>query len=164
MLVCNRRHPCALSIFHVREREINVDIYGCVLRPAQQVGIGSGRRTVWEKETRDRIKVLKMGLGDSRLLGSRALFLGATSLLFSLGKQKVSVVLRWSQPPVFPVTSPILFSTLNYLCYILVQGLSLVGGHRPAYALGKHLSVCTSSVLNFHGSSVPRSTLYFSLA
>ena len=29
------------------------------------------------------MKVLKMGLGDSRPLGSRALFLGATSLLFS---------------------------------------------------------------------------------
>ena len=80
--------------FMFREREIKVDIYGCVLRPAQQVGIESGRCTVWEKETRDRIKVLKMGSGDSRLLGSRALFLGATSLLFSLGKQKVSVVLR----------------------------------------------------------------------
>ena len=54
-----------------------------VLWPAQQVGIESGRHTVWEKETRDRKKVLKMGLGDSRPLGSRALFLRATSLLFS---------------------------------------------------------------------------------
>ena len=33
---------------------------------------------VWEKETRDRVKVLKMELGNSRPLGSRALFLGAT--------------------------------------------------------------------------------------
>ena len=40
-----------------------------LLRPAQQVGIESGRHTVWEKETRDRIKVLKMGPGDSRPLG-----------------------------------------------------------------------------------------------
>ena len=32
---------------------------------------------VWEKETRDRVKVLKMGPGDSTPLGSRALFLGA---------------------------------------------------------------------------------------
>ena len=55
-----------------------------VLWPAQQVGIKSGWRTVWEKETRDRIKVLKMGLGDSRPLGSRTLFLGATSLLYSV--------------------------------------------------------------------------------
>ena len=39
------------------------------LWPAQQVGIESGRHTVWEKETRDRIKVLKMGPGDSRPLG-----------------------------------------------------------------------------------------------
>ena len=53
------------------------------LRPAQQVGIESGRHTVWEKETRDRIKVLKMGPGNSTL-GSRALFLRATSLLFSV--------------------------------------------------------------------------------
>ena len=55
-----------------------------LLRPAQQLGIKSGWRAVWEKETGDRIKVLKMGLGDSRPLGSRALFLGATSLLFSV--------------------------------------------------------------------------------
>ena len=53
------------------------------LWPAQQVGIESGRHTVWEKETRDRIKVLKMGPGDSRPLRSRALFFGA-SLLFSV--------------------------------------------------------------------------------
>ena len=55
-----------------------------LLRPAQQVGIESGRRTVWEKETRDRIKVLKIGSGDSRPLGSRDLFLGAASLLLSV--------------------------------------------------------------------------------
>ena len=40
---------------------------------------GRNRRTVWGKETRDRIKVLKMGPEDSRPLGSRALFLRATS-------------------------------------------------------------------------------------
>ena len=39
---------------------------------------------VWEEETGDRIKVLKMGPGDSRSLGSRALFLRATALLFSV--------------------------------------------------------------------------------
>ena len=80
--------------FMFRETEINVDICGCVLWPAQQVGIESGRRTVWDKETRDMIKLLKMGPGDLRPLGSRALFLRATSLLFSLGKQKASVLLR----------------------------------------------------------------------
>ena len=42
------------------------------LWPAQQVGIESGRHTVWEKETRDRIKVLKMGPGDSRPLGVKS--------------------------------------------------------------------------------------------
>ena len=31
-----------------------------------------------KKKTRDRVKVLKMGLRDSRPLGSRALFLRAT--------------------------------------------------------------------------------------
>ena len=51
-----------------------------MLWPAQQVGLD----TVWEKETRDGIKVLKMGPGDSRPLGSRALLLGAASLLFSV--------------------------------------------------------------------------------
>ena len=35
------------------------------------------RCTVWGKQTRDRIKILKMGLGDSSPLGSRAPFLGA---------------------------------------------------------------------------------------
>ena len=44
----------------------------------------SGWHAVWEKATRDRIKVLKMGLGNSRPRGSRALLLGATSLLFSV--------------------------------------------------------------------------------
>ena len=57
---------------------------GKMLWPAQQVGIESGQRTVWEKGTRDRIKGLKMGPRDSRPLGSRALFLRATSLLFSV--------------------------------------------------------------------------------
>ena len=55
-----------------------------LLQPPQQVGVGSGRHTDWEKETTDRIKVLRVGLGDSRPLGSRALFLRATSLLFSV--------------------------------------------------------------------------------
>ena len=58
--------------------------HGQVLRSVQQVGIKNGQRTVWEKGTRDRIRVLKMGPGNSRPLGSRALFLGATSFLFSV--------------------------------------------------------------------------------
>ena len=41
------------------------------LQPARQVGIKNGRRTVWKKETRDRIKVLKMELGDSRPIRSK---------------------------------------------------------------------------------------------
>ena len=73
------------------------DSLACVrelLRPAQQVGIESGQHTVWEKETRDRIKVLKMGLGYSRPLGSRALFLGATWLyLLSWHAESASAVL-----------------------------------------------------------------------
>ena len=64
--------------------EVGWNKNGEVLWPAQKVGIESGRHTVWEKETKDRIKVLKMGLGVSRSLGSRALFLGAISLLFSV--------------------------------------------------------------------------------
>ena len=56
----------------------------CLLQPAEQVGIKSGWRTVWEKETRDRIKALKMGPGDSRPLESRAPFLRATSFLPSV--------------------------------------------------------------------------------
>ena len=47
------------------------DSLACVrelLRPAQQVGIESGQHTVWEKETRDRIKVLQMGQGTEDLL------------------------------------------------------------------------------------------------
>ena len=79
------------------------------LCPAQQLGIERGQRTVWEKETRDRIKVLKMGLGDSRPLGSRTLFLGATSLLFSvLASRKyllcyndVSLLCPWSRLPFY---------------------------------------------------------------
>ena len=70
-----------------------------VLQPAQKVGMESGRRTVWEKETGDRMKVLKVGLGDSRPLGSRALFLGAASLLFSV------LASRKYQPPVSPSVS-----------------------------------------------------------
>ena len=40
-----------------------------LLRPAQQVWIESGGCTLWEKDTRDRIKVLKMGPETQDLLG-----------------------------------------------------------------------------------------------
>ena len=70
-----------------------------MLWPAQQVGIESGQRTVWEKGTRDRIKGLKMGPRDSRPLGSRALFLRATSLLFSvLATESICCVSMKSAP------------------------------------------------------------------
>ena len=81
-----------------------------VLWPAQLVGIKSGWCTVWgKKKPRDRIKVLKMGLGDSRPLGSRTLFLGATSLLFSvlasrkylLCYDEVSLQCPWSHLPFY---------------------------------------------------------------
>ena len=36
------------------------------------------------------------------------------------------------------------------LLFFLYKGYHLAGGHRLAYALGKHLSVCASSILNLH--------------
>ena len=38
-------------------------------RLVQQVGIERDQHTIWEKETRDRVKVLKMGPRDSTSLG-----------------------------------------------------------------------------------------------
>ena len=58
-------------------------LMGCCGQHSRQ-GSKVVNRTVWGKDTRDRIKVLKMGPGDSRPLGSRALFLRTTSLLFSV--------------------------------------------------------------------------------
>ena len=53
-------HSCLLLLPHA----------GChLLRPAQQVWIESGGCTLWEKDTRDRIKVLKMGPEAQDLLG-----------------------------------------------------------------------------------------------
>ena len=77
----------------------------CFIATASTAGrIESGQHTVWEKETRDRIKVLKMEPGDSRPLGSRALFLGTTSLLLTvlairkylLCYDEVSLLCPWS--------------------------------------------------------------------
>ena len=60
------------------------DVVSCY----SQLRAGRGLKVVdaqfGEKENRDRMKVLKMGPGDSRPLGSRALFLGAPSRLFSV--------------------------------------------------------------------------------
>ena len=93
---------------------------------------------VWKKETRDRIKVLKMGLGDSRSQGSRALFLRATSLLFSVFKcrehllcyDKISLLCPQSRLPGYwwPWTVVVIFSC---------KGYHPAGGPKPAYALGK---------------------------
>ena len=125
---------------------------GCSLAPpAQQVGIlglESGRRTVWEKETRDRIKVLKMGPGDSRPLGSDALFLRATSPLFSVLASRKDLLCYMKSASCVPghLSHFIDYSKLSVI--FLYKGYHLAGGHRPAYALGKHLGVCTSIVQN----------------
>ena len=94
-----------------------------LLWPAEQVEIESGRCTVWGKQTRDRIKVLKMGPGDSRPLVSRALFLGATSLLFSVLASRKDL-LYYDEVSLLCPQSPILLITLNYICYFLVRGVS----------------------------------------
>ena len=107
------------------------------LRPAQQVGIESGRHTVWEKETRDRIKVLKMGLGNSRPLGSRALFLGATSLLFS--------ILACRKYLFCYATSLILFITLNYLLFSCTRGITQLGVIYP-HMPWENILVCAQAV------------------
>ena len=106
-----------------------------------------------------------MGPGDSRPLGSRALFLGVTTLLFSvlankkylLCYDKISLLCPQSRLPFYWLLWTI---SAIFLC----KGYHPAGGHRPAYALGKHLGVCTSSVLNLRWTGVPRSTLCFSLA
>ena len=55
---------CIASIHH-----FHAPCWAPLLQPAQQVGMESGQRTVWKKETRDRIKVLKMRPGTQDLLG-----------------------------------------------------------------------------------------------
>ena len=79
-------------------------------------------------------------------------------------------LVRWQAEGIYCATMksascvPSHVSHLTIFVVFLYKGYHLAGGHRPAYALGKHLSVCTSSVLNLHWSGVPRSTLCFSLA
>ena len=87
--------------------DYKTDFYSEVLWPGKQVGIESGWCTVWEKETRERIKVSKMELGDLRLLGSRALFFGARSLFFSVSAHRKYLLCYDKISPVSPVTSPI---------------------------------------------------------
>lgn len=126
---------------------------------------GRNRRTVWGKETRDRIKVLKMGPGDSRPLGSRALFLRATSLLFSVLASR-KYLLCYDEVSFLCPRSCFPFYWLLQTIFVLFlyKGYHLAGGHRPEYALGKHLGVYTRSILNLHWPGVPRPTLCFSLA
>ena len=128
-------------------------------------GDWSGRHTVWKKETRDRIKVLKTGLGDSRPPGSKALFPGATSFSFSVLASR-KYLLCYDKISLLCPRSRLPFYWLLWTIFVIFwyKGSQPAGGHRPAYALGKYLGVCTSSVLNFRWPSVSRSTLCFSLA
>ena len=87
--------------------DYKTDFYCEVLWPGKQVGIESGWCTVWGKETRNRIKVSKMELGDSRLLGSRALFFGARSLFFSVLAHRKCLLCYDTISPVSLITSPI---------------------------------------------------------
>ena len=133
------------------------------LQPAQQAGIESGQHTVWEKENRDGIKVLKMGLGDSRPLGPTALFLGATSLLFSvLACRKYP--LCYDKISLLCSQSCLSFYWLLWTVIFLYKEYHPAVGHRPTYVLEKHIGVWTSSILNLHWPGIPRSTLCFSLA
>lgn len=95
--------------------EVGRIINGVVLRQAQQVGIKSGPRAVWEKETRDRIKVLKMGLGDTS--GPHHFY------LVSWQAESICCVTTMSFSCIPSHVSRLLI-TLSYLCYFLVQGLS----------------------------------------
>ena len=126
---------------------------------------GRNRHTVWEKETRDRMKALKMGLGDSRPLESSALFLRATSLLFSvLASRKYLLCYNEVSLPCPRSCLPFYWLLQTIFVLFLYKGYHLAGGHRPAYALGKHLGVYTRSILNLRWPGVPRFTLCFSLA
>ena len=138
---------------------------GKLLWPAQQVGIESGQRTVWGKGTRDRIKGLKMGPRDSRPLGSRALFLRATSLLFSVLAHR-KYLLCYDKISLLCPGSCLSFYWLLWAIFVifLYKRYHPAGGHRPTYTSGKLLGVWTSSVLNLRWPGIPRSTLCFSLA
>ena len=106
-----------------------------------------------------------MGLEDSRPLGSRALFLGAASLLcrvlacrkYLLCCDKISPLCPWSHLPFY------------WLLWIIFVTFLYKGCH-PDEAINPHMPwenilVCTQAgVLNLCWPGVPRSTLCFSLA
>ena len=119
-----------------------------MLQPAQQVGIESGQHTVWEKETRDRIKVLKMGPGHSDLLDQEP---------YPLEPHHFYLVSWHTECICFAMTKSASCVTghfSHFIDYFELSAIFLykryhpVGAHRPTYALRKHLGVCTSSVLN----------------
>ena len=82
------------------------------LRPAQQVGIESGRHTVWEKETRDRIKVLKMGPGTQDLLDKEPHSSEPHHLYLVSWQAKSICCATMKSASCAPVTSPILLIKL----------------------------------------------------
>ena len=119
-----------------------------LLQPAQQVGMESGQRTVWKKETRDRIKVLKMRPGTQDLLGQEPCSSEPHhSYLVSWQAQSICCATMKSASCV-PSHISHFIDYFKLSVIFLYKGYHLAGGHRPAYALGKHLSVCTSNVLN----------------
>ena len=106
-----------------------------------------------------------MRLGDSRPLGSRALFLGATSLLFSvlacrkylLCCDKISLLCPWSHLPFYWLLWTI-FLTFLY------KGCHPVEAINP-HMLWENILICVqAAALNYCWPGVPRSTLCFSLA
>lgn len=104
--------------------DYKTDFYSEVLCPAQQVGIESCRCTVWKKEIRDRIKVSKIEQGDSRTLGSRALFFGDRSLLFSVLAYRKYLMCYDKISPVSPVMSCIAIFCLYSFPMVILSWLS----------------------------------------
>ena len=117
-----------------------------MLRPAQQVGIESVRHTVWEEETRDRIKVLKMGLGDSRPLGQEPCCLELHHFHLASWQAESICCVTLKSASCVPGHVSHFIDYFKLSVTFLYKGYHLAGGHRPAYALVKHLTVCTSSV------------------
>ena len=116
-----------------------------MLQPAQQVGIKSGRHTVWKKETRDRIKVLKMGLGDSRPLGQEPCCLELHHFHLASWQAESICCVTLKSASCVPGHVSHFIDYFKLSVTFLYKGYHLAGGHRPAYALVKHLTVCTSS-------------------
>ena len=116
------------------------------LRPAQQVGIESGQHTVWEKETRDRIKVLKMGPGDSRPLGSRTLFLGVPSfcLVFWQAESICCVMMKSASCVPGHISHFIDYFKLSFLfsCTRAITQLEIIDPHM----LWENILVCAQAV------------------